>query len=141
MSDKDPVFIDSNVLIYGNYGEPLKMKRFDILIQSRIVPPIISIQVLKEFSNVCLKKGLCKTSGELIRKINKITAAFFIQEISPATIKDAIKIHKRYQYSFYDSLIIATAIENKCKTLYTEDLHHGHVIRKKLKIVNPFVQD
>lgn len=138
MQDKEPVFIDSNVLIYGNYGEPLKMERFDALLKDRSLPPVISTQVLKEFANVCLRKKLSGNTNELIGKLDKICAAFIVREISPVTIKSAIAVHKRYRYSFYDSLVIAAALEYNCRTLYTEDLHTGQVIGKKLRIVNPF---
>jgi predicted nucleic acid-binding protein len=30
------------------------------------------------------------------------------------------------------------ALESNCSVLYTEDLQHGQVIEKKLKIINPF---
>ena len=36
-------------------------------------------------------------------------------------------------------LIIASALENECEVLYSEDLQHGQVIDDKLRIVNPFV--
>lgn len=138
MRDKEPVFIDSNVLIYGSYGEPQKMERFDALVKERTLPPVISTQVLKEFVNVCLRKKLSKSTDELLNRLDKICATFIVREISPATIKSAVAVHKRYRYSFYDSLVIAAALEYNCRTLYTEDLHDGQVIGKKLRIVNPF---
>ena len=45
----------------------------------------------------------------------------------------------RYQYSFYDSLIIAAALEAGCKTLYSEDMQHGQRI-EQLIIKNPFLE-
>ena len=47
-------------------------------------------------------------------------------------------ISAQTQYSFYDSLIIAAAIEANCKILYTEDMQHEQTIGK-LRITNPFV--
>lgn len=138
MSDKEPVFIDSNVLIYGNYGDPSKLEKFDTIIRTRIIPPVISTQVLKEFCNVSIRKQYAKTSAELLHRVDKITGTFIVRETTSALIKEAVVIHARYGYSFYDSLIIATALENNCKTLYSEDFHHGQVIRRKMKIVNPF---
>jgi len=37
-------------------------------------------------------------------------------------------------------LIVASALENGCGTLYTEDLQHGQIIENKLLIVNPFLK-
>lgn len=40
--------------------------------------------------------------------------------------------------TIYDSLIIATALEASCTTLYSEDMQHGQLIENKLLIINPF---
>lgn len=59
--------------------------------------------------------------------------------LTPDTITLALDISKRYQYSYYDSHIIAAALENNCSLLYSEDMQHGQEIEGKLKIVNPFL--
>jgi len=45
----------------------------------------------------------------------------------------------KYQYSFWDSLMLASALENGCSVIYSEDMQHEQIIGKKLKIINPFV--
>ena len=45
----------------------------------------------------------------------------------------------RYKFSFYDSIIIAAALDAKCSILYTEDLQHKQIIEKTLTIINPFI--
>ena len=37
-----------------------------------------------------------------------------------------------------DSLIVATALENGCTILYSEDMQHEQIIEKQIKIINPF---
>ena len=34
--------------------------------------------------------------------------------------------------------MIASALENHCTQLFTEDLHHGQIIEKSLVVINPF---
>lgn len=51
--------------------------------------------------------------------------------------QSSLDISDRWKYSFYDSLIIASAIISGCEKLYTEDLHHGQVI-EGVEIINPF---
>jgi predicted nucleic acid-binding protein len=46
-------------------------------------------------------------------------------------------IADKYQYSFYDSLIISAALSCNCKTLYTEDMQDGQIIENSLTIINP----
>jgi predicted nucleic acid-binding protein len=50
----------------------------------------------------------------------------------------AIDLQGRYKYGFYDSLIIAAALEANCNVLYSEDLQDGQVI-DGLVIKNPFI--
>jgi predicted nucleic acid-binding protein len=63
---------------------------------------------------------------------------FALHPVNTSTIKKAIDIKSKYKFSFWDSLIVASALENKCGILYTEDLQHGQVIETNLKVVNPF---
>jgi len=49
----------------------------------------------------------------------------------------ALRIHAQTQYRFYDSLIVASALEAKVETLYRGDLQEGRRI-EGLQIVNPF---
>lgn len=56
---------------------------------------------------------------------------------SASTIDDACRIAERYGFSFYDSLIIAAALESGCTRLISEDLQNGQVIDNVLTIENP----
>lgn len=47
------------------------------------------------------------------------------------------EIAERYRFSFYDSVIVASALLAGCKTLYSEDLQHGQCV-EQLKVINPF---
>jgi len=49
----------------------------------------------------------------------------------------ALDLHKRYRYSFYDSLILAAALEASCVRLYSEDFQDGQQI-EGLTLENPF---
>lgn len=43
-----------------------------------------------------------------------------------------------YVFSYWDSLVISSALESGCSILYSEDMQNGQVINKKLTIKNPF---
>jgi predicted nucleic acid-binding protein len=61
----------------------------------------------------------------------------------PLTIEHHDKgaeIAERYRFSFYDSVIIASALLAGCKTLYSEDLQHRQTIDKQLTVINPFAK-
>ena len=48
-----------------------------------------------------------------------------------------VSVASKYNVSFWDSLIIASALDNKCTLLYSEDMQHGLLVDNKLKVVNP----
>jgi predicted nucleic acid-binding protein len=133
---KDKVFIDTNILIYLITDNSNKK---DIIISkiSEFENCYLSIQVINEFANTCIKKKLFKSEeiAEIIKELRKV---FNILEIYLDTILQALKIQNKYKYSFYDSLIISTASENGCSIIFTEDLQHNQLIEKKVKIINPF---
>ena len=54
------------------------------------------------------------------------------------TILHAIDIQVNQGFSFWDSLIIASALEANCQQLYSEDMQHGQLIAGRLQILNPF---
>ena len=61
-----------------------------------------------------------------------------ILQISRKTIDKAIDIKDRYGFSFYDCVMLASALESNCNFIFSEDMGHNQIIDGKLKIVNPF---
>ena len=45
---------------------------------------------------------------------------------------------ERYGLSVFDGLVVAAALEARCTTLWSQDMHHGLVIGEGLKALNPF---
>jgi predicted nucleic acid-binding protein len=70
--------------------------------------------------------------------ISEVSTEFNVYINKPTTIERACKIAYKYQYSFYDSLIIAASLFCNCKILYSEDMQDGQEIENTLTIVNPF---
>ena len=56
---------------------------------------------------------------------------------TPALYRRCLDVQERWKYGFYDSLIVAAALEAGCKRLLSEDLQHGQRI-EGLRIENPF---
>ncbi|GBU24558.1 hypothetical protein R83H12_01192 [Fibrobacteria bacterium R8-3-H12] len=129
------IFLDTNVFIYAYSNDISKKKRsfelFNLLC-------ITSTQVLGELSNVCFKKlKFSETNVSIaIKEVMDYCDIFIVNE---TTIQRAIYIKGRYGYSYYDSLVLASAFECNCSVLYSEDMQNGQVIENSLKIINPFV--
>lgn len=133
---RKPCFIDSNILIYSISNEFGKSQiARNVLLDNNI---IISTQVLNEFCNVILRKKLM-TPKQVGLAISAFVNDFTIIDIDSDLIIDALTIKNRHQYSYWDSLIIATALKSNVDILYSEDMHHNHVIDNKLTIINPFL--
>lgn len=132
----DKVFIDTNVLIYGySEDEPDKQQRAIDCVRSG--EAWISTQVLNETINV-LKRKFSLSYSQIRDAVQELSEGFPIILVSVNTIEMALNLAERYQYSYFDSLILASALEAGCQILYSEDLQDGQRIENQLMIVNPF---
>lgn len=129
-------FIDTNILVYCYTGdEPEKQQK--ALNIAHATDTFISTQVLTELSNT-LKRKFKLDWQAIERVISEVSSDFNVLINKPETIENACQIADKYQYSFYDSLIISSALACNCQTLYSEDMQDGQIINNYLKILNPF---
>lgn len=136
---QDKIFFDSNILIYAfSIDEPVKKNIVDHLIESDYAI-ILSTQVINEFVYVMNRKRKF-SFDELAVTVKELKANFPIVPISMDTIQQALKISQQHKYSYFDSLMIASALEHGCTIICSEDMHNTHVIDDKLRIMNPFTQ-
>ena len=130
-------FIDSNIWLYAfiETGDVDKRQQAQLLIQSST--PVISTQVINE---VCIN---------LIRKVNfsedqirQLIASFYsnykVQKLNQSTVLTATQLRESYALSFWDSIIVASALDASLSYVYSEDMHDGLHILNQLHIINPF---
>jgi len=135
----DRIFVDTNLWVYLFSDEVEKRRSVCELIRENFKNVYISSQVLGELFNVLTKKGI--TGLEKAQRIvDKISDDFSVVSIDKEIVKEAITLKLRYGYTYWDSLIIAGALNVKARTLYTEDLHHNQTIENELKVLNPFIR-
>jgi predicted nucleic acid-binding protein len=135
---KDRIFIDTNILVYSllENGSQKHNQTVRLMEQLKGNFIFISTQVLNELY-VSLQKHSVNES-EIENKIKKIVSIYNISLVDITTIKLCWKIKRNYSYSYWDSLIIASALESNCSILYTEDMQDGQILENRLKIANPF---
>jgi predicted nucleic acid-binding protein len=129
------VFFDTNILIYA-YSTDVRRERALSIVAGG---GVISAQVLNEFTNGLRKKQ--KQDWSIIETALR-SLRFLFPDILPLTSEThaaALELARDHGLAFYDALIVASAIEANCKTLYSEDLQHDRVIAG-LTIRNPFVE-
>lgn len=135
---QDKAFLDTNILLYS-YSEDELMKKSTVngLLDNYAGNLIISNQVINELANVLFKKFKI-SSIDIENVILEVDTAFPIVSFDLTTQIKAVRIKDKYKLQFYDSLIIATALENGCNILFSEDMQHLQLIENILTIVNPF---
>jgi predicted nucleic acid-binding protein len=138
---RDKVFVDSNIFIYAKIKSQDAEKYIGAqsLLRSLDRQVIISVQVLNEFYNTLVRIGVDDATIQSFLK--QIMQSTLTQSINKSTVELCWEMRNRYHYSYYDSLILASAVESRCTIIYSEDMQHGQVIEKKLKIVNPFSRE
>ncbi len=126
-------FFDTNILVYaqqdGNKAETARA----LLAGGGL----LSVQVINEFAAVCRRKmGL--DWPRIIEAVDDVLATVeFPLPLTLETHRAALTLARDHGLSFYDALIVASAQEAGCGTLYSEDLQHGRKFAG-LAIVNPF---
>lgn len=127
-------FFDTSILLHLLSVDAEKADRAEALLAQ---PGVISVQVLNEFTAVATRK-LAMSPAETREVLDTVRA---VCRTEPLTVEDhdrAIRVAERYQFSFYDSVIVASALRAGCKTLCSEDLQHGQVIEHQLTVIDPF---
>lgn len=133
-------FLDTNILVYTfDETDPDKRRRAETLVNESLArhTGCISFQVVQETLNILIRR-LGFVPEDTRRALQQILIPLWQVYPSAALYQDAISIQGRYGFSFYDSLIVAAALEAGCARLYSEDLQHGQQIQR-LAIVNPFL--
>jgi len=131
------IFLDSNVMIYAYFKQDEKKQRISRQLISQNA--IISTQVLQELTNTLHRK--MGVDYSIIRSIlQECLQNCDLNTNTSYTVFLALDIAEKYGFSFYDSLIVAAALESKCTTLYSEDMQHNQHI-ENLTIKNPFISN
>jgi predicted nucleic acid-binding protein len=133
MSDADP-FFDTSVLLYLLSGDTAKADKVETLLSTR---GVVSVQVLNEFAVVALRK-LKMPLHEIREILDTIRAVCAVEPITVETHDRGLAVLERYRFSLYDSMLVAAALIAGAKIIYSEDLQHGQIIDKQLRVTNPF---
>ena len=135
---KGKMFLDSNILVYSSLQDD--KEKHDIVLnlwrqlEGNFI--FVSTQVVNEVYVSLLKHAL--TDKDIQNIVLKIIDVCNVSVITIDSIKSAWKLKKQYNLSYWDSLIVASAMESNCDILYSEDMQDRQTLENKLKIINPF---
>lgn len=131
------IFLDTNLWVYLFSEDIEKGGEVARLIGYNFGNVRLCPQVLSELFNVLTKKKIL-TPEDASQIVHRVSDEFPVSPIDKTVVKRALDLKLKYHFSYWDSLIISSALGAQCDVLYTEDLQHNQVIEKKLKILNPF---
>lgn len=130
-------FVDTNVWLYA-FTEPddaSKQAVAKAVVSRQDI--VVSTQVINETCVNLLKKA---SLPEVT--IRQLVVAFYekyvVTEIDRSILLTASELREKYSLSFWDSMIVASALRAGCEVLYTEDMQDGLKIEGRLTVVNPF---
>ena len=128
-------FFDTNILVYAQQTDAKGERARALLLDGGK----LSVQVLNEFTAVARRKQ-GKQWREIGEAISDVLALLDPPLALTLDLHDAARaLAEDQQLSFYDALIVASAIGGGCAVLYSEDMQHGRSIGG-LAIVNPFLE-
>jgi predicted nucleic acid-binding protein len=96
---------------------------------------VLSTQVINEVCCNLLRKANY-SEAEIQQTICNFQARYTILNVTADIIRHASSLRGSYSFSYWDSLIIATAINADCAVVYSEDMQNGLNI-DNLTIINP----
>lgn len=130
-------FVDSNVWLYALVRTSDEVKRKAAVAAVKGGPFVVSSQVINE---VCV--NLIRKAAFDDARIGRLVKAFYrrcvVMTLEQTTILEACRLRGLYSLSYWDSLIVASALAAGCTRVLSEDMCDGQVIDGTLAIVNPF---
>jgi predicted nucleic acid-binding protein len=133
-------FVDTNILIYAHdISAGRKHRRAVELVRDlwQSGDGCLSIQVLQEFYVSVTQKVARPLPAEAAAQIITDLSVWEVHCPRTQDLLDAIRLQKRYQMSFWDAMILASALQLDCKMLWSEDLNPGQTY-DQVEVRSPF---
>ncbi|MCX7111357.1 MAG: PIN domain-containing protein [Proteobacteria bacterium] len=130
------VFLDTNVVAYSLTDDENKKAIAEGLLSNR---PWVSVQVINELVNVCIRKfgfshEAALSAGRMVMRLCEVAS------MEAQDVEQAFQISERFRFSHWDSLILAVALRHGCETVFSENMQHGQKVGVGLRIINPFIR-
>ncbi len=140
MPSGSTVFVDTNVLLYAqDRRDPSKQGAAEAWLSFCWYQRCgrLSTQVLNELF-VNLRKAAPGMKVEAARELVRRYRAWQPWAVDETTVDRAWALQDRFQFNYWDALMVAAAQQLGCRVLLTEDLQHQLAV-DQLLVVNPFL--
>jgi predicted nucleic acid-binding protein len=128
-------FIDSNIVLYLLSADVAKADRAEAVMTAG---GVVSVQVLNEVTNVARRK-LGMAWAETDELLAGLRSACSVEPLTLRTHDTGRRLAERYGLSTWDAMIVSAALLAGCDTLFSEDMQHGLLLERQLRVCNPFI--
>lgn len=134
-SDGRPaMFVDTNVLLCLASGDQRRIGIVENLLRRGCT---VSVQVLNEIANVASRK-MRLSPQQTIDFVAGIRSLVTVSSVTEQIHLTGLALRTRYNFSVYDAIIVAAALDSGCGTLMSEDMQNGLKVDGRLEIRDPF---
>lgn len=136
--DAVAAFLDTNILVYAVEDESSdKHRRARDLVEEHLVngDGFISVQVLREFYAVCRRLKVPLSDVAAATMVRELTRFRVLSEDPRLVVLATDRV--RDGFSFWDALIVESALRGGADRLLSEDMQDGRVV-EGMRITNPF---
>lgn len=131
-------FLDTNILLYAaSTAKSEHDKRTKARELLAMEGGGLSVQVQAEF--YVNATGKFKLPHDKVVGILESLDSYPVLALTESVFWAALRIKERYELSYWDSSILAAALELGCHTVYSEDLSHGQSYAG-IRVINPFIR-
>lgn len=139
------IFLDSNILLYRRDPRDATKQRIAfswLAALGRQRTGRLSWQVLQEFYVNAIQKLIpLGMTTDLARLDVRWLAEWNPPSPSLPIFETAWQVQDRYALPWWDAMVVATALNQECTLMLSEDMQHGLVINDRLTLINPFAED
>jgi predicted nucleic acid-binding protein len=135
----DKIFVDTNVWVYlylHDDDEKYKIAEEYLSENSQRAVFIVTWQIINEVSNTLLRYEY--TEPEIRKYIEQLFKVCTIQDFTKEIVLTASSLREKYSFSFWDSILVGSALFSECNILVSEDMQNGLKVEEKLIIKNIF---
>lgn len=133
-------FVDTNILVYAYDISAGNKHNIAVHLMGQWWSNdggCISLQVLQEFFVTVTNKIPTPLDPQTARQIVADLSHWRLHVPDASDLLHAIDIQQSYRLSFWDAMVIQSAVRLGCKQLLSEDLSHGQIYGD-VQVINPF---
>ncbi len=130
--------LDTNILIYSidSQAGNRHQNAMKLMQKMMLSDCVLTLQSLSEFFSASTRKGKMPKQ-EAIAQVGDWMTLFPVVNAVPTTLNMAMNAVQKHQFSFWDAMILETAVQAGVTLLYSEDMQHKQTW-KGMVIENPF---